>query len=99
MLTIPTDRRTLLLVVRGFLEQLTERVQAGPYETDFGEFPGDVDFEALVTSLAIEASSEQIGMRDLDMVESEDEIVESVEASMAELLAAADWQGPTASRN
>lgn len=99
MLTIPTDRRTLLLVVRAFLMHFTERVQAGPYETDFGDLPGDVDFEALIDSLGIEAIQEQEEMRDMDLVETEDEIVDSVEQGMRELLAAADWNEPNASRN
>lgn len=98
-LTITTDRRTLLIVLRAFLMHFTERVQVGPYETDFSDLPGDVDFEAVIDSLAIEAIQEQEEMRDLGLVETEDEIVESVEKRMRDLLAAADWHEPGGSRN
>ncbi len=98
-MTITTDRRTLLIVLRAFLMDLTERVQMGPHEADFGDLPGDVDVEALIDSLAIEAIQEQAEMRDMDLVETEDEIVESVEKGMRELLAAADWHEAGGSRN
>jgi len=99
MLTLPTDRKTLLLVVRMFLLHFTERVQARNYDTDFSWLPGDVDFEEILTSLAMAAIQEDDEMRDMDLVETEDEIVESVEKEMADLLKAADWQETEPSRN
>jgi len=94
MLPYPTDRRRLLMMVRVFMHEFSEFVGAhaegAPFDLD--DDCTDHQLEAFLNRLAVDAGQIDDGFREVaDRVETEAEILRSLEDSFRDLPRRAPW--------
>ena len=96
MLPYPTDRRRLLMMVRVFLHEFAEFVGAHregfEYPSDPADECADHQLEAFLERLAVDAGQIAAGQVEGGRVETEAEIVRSLEAHLLDLVGHAAWR-------
>lgn len=104
MLPWPTDRRHLAMMVRTFVDMLTDKIRSHhrdtPYPSDPDDEHADIELEEFLERLAQEAHDDEVSMEQMQIgPETEADVMQSLHDSLKELFDAAPWNRDDRSAN